>query len=54
MKVEIDCRKCANFDSENACCKHYGYDPEVAAALCADHYFLGYRPIREEDLNVIF
>lgn len=49
MFVEIDCQKCVNYDHEQECCARYGHDPEVAAAQCADHYFLSYRPVREED-----
>lgn len=49
MYVKIDCQKCVNYDHEQECCGRYGYDAEVAAAKCADHYFLSYRPVREED-----
>jgi hypothetical protein len=40
--IEVDCRKCANYDRENDCCILYGKDPEKACSMCAEQSFRGY------------
>lgn len=45
--IEVDCRICENCDLKNDCCKLYGSDPEKATKSCAEHGFVGYRPINK-------
>lgn len=46
--LEIDCRKCANCDLENDCCKRYGANPDKAVNECVANSFKGYWPQSEE------
>lgn len=47
--IEIDCRKCANFDLENDRCKVFGPEPVAAVRACADTGFEFYWSEMEEN-----